>query len=159
MVGAVLACFAMRRLTLVLLLSVLLPWPAAAWNDAGHMTIAAVAYQQLAPEVRAHVDALLRQHPDFPNLSAGLAAGRPGFGIKVFMKAATWPDAIRSDPRFFDDLKQGVVPTPLLPGFPDMKVHKDWHYRDEGISFDGTATQPPGAVNALTQIVATGNAL
>jgi S1/P1 nuclease len=150
----------MRKLTLVLLLfTVLVPRPAAAWNDAGHMTIAAVAYQHLTPEVRARVDALLQQHPDFAKLSEGLRADDPDFGIKVFMKAATWPDFIRGNARFFDDLKPGVTPTPLLPGFPDMKIHKDWHYRDEGISFDGTATKPPDAVNALTQIVAAHSAL
>jgi len=150
----------MRRLTLVLLLLiVLLPRSAAAWNDAGHMAIAAVAYQHLTPEVRTRVDALLRQHPDFAKLSSDLGADDPDFGLKVFMKAATWPDFIRNDPRFFDDLKAGVTPTPLLPGFPDMKVHKNWHYRDEGISFDGTPTYPPDAVNALTQIVAMRGAL
>jgi len=150
----------MRKLTLVLLLvAALIPRPAAAWNDAGHMTIAAVAYQHLTPEVRARVDALLRQHPDFAKLSEGLGADDPDFGIKVFMKAATWPDIIRGDVRFFDDLKTGVTPTPLLPGFPDMMVHKNWHYRDEGISYDGTPTKVPDAVNALTQIVATRNAL
>jgi hypothetical protein len=150
----------MRRSTLVLLLlTVVLPRPATAWNDAGHMTIAAVAYQHLTPGVRARVDALLRQHPDFAWLSLGLVADDPDFGIKVFMKAATWPDFIRGDARFFDDLKSGVTPTPLLPGFPDMKVHKDWHYRDEGISFDGTPTHPPAAVNALTRIVAMRSAL
>jgi hypothetical protein len=40
-----------------------------------------------------------------------------------------------------------------------MKIHKSWHYRDEGISFDGTATRPPDAINALTQIVALRSAL
>lgn len=150
----------MRKLTLVLLLFVtLVPKPAAAWNDAGHMTIAAVAYQHLTPEVRSRVDALLRQHPDFAKLSEGLGADDSDFGIKVFMKAATWPDFIRGDARFFDDLKAGVTPTALLPGFPDMKVHKNWHFRDEGISFDGTPTKAPDAVNALTQIVATRSAL
>ena len=39
-----------------------------------------------------------------------------------------------------------------------MKVHKNWHFRDEGISFDGTPTKAPDAVNALTQIVATRSA-
>jgi hypothetical protein len=149
----------MRKLMLALLLAVIVPRPVAAWNDAGHMTIAAVAYQHLTPEARSHVDALLRQHPDFAKLSEGLGASDPDFGIKVFMKASTWPDLIRSDARFFDDLKPGVTPTPLLPGFPDMKVHKNWHYRDEGISFDGTSTHPPAAVNALTQIVAALGAL
>lgn len=150
----------MRRLTqLLVLLAVLFPCPAAAWNDAGHMTIAAVAYQNLTPEVRARVDALLRQHPDIAKLSGGLGADDPDFGIKVFMKAATWPDLIRNDARFFDDLKPGVTPPPLLPGFPDMKVHKNWHYRDEGLSFDGTPAHGADAVNALTQIVAARGAL
>ena len=52
----------MRKLTLLLLLlATLVPSAAAAWNDAGHMTIAAVAYQHLTPEVRTRVDALLQR--------------------------------------------------------------------------------------------------
>src|SRR3954466_5542653 len=107
----------MRKMTFVLLLlTAFVPRPAAAWNDAGHMTIAAVAYQNLTPEVRTRVDALLRRHPDFAKLEEGLAADDPSFGLKVFMKASTWPDAIRKDPRFFDDLKADAPATPLLPG-------------------------------------------
>ena len=75
------------------------------------------------------------------------------------MKAATWPDMIKSDPRFWDDQKAGATATPPMAGFPDMALHKNWHYRDEGISFDGTPVRPPDAVNALTQIVALRGAL
>ncbi|HEX4966355.1 MAG TPA: S1/P1 nuclease [Thermoanaerobaculia bacterium] len=149
----------MRRLLPVLTLAVFSALPVVAWNDAGHMTVAAVAYQHLTPQVRTRVDTLLRQHPDFAKLSEGLAANDPNFGLRVFMKAATWPDFIRNDPRFYDDLRPDATPTPPLPGFPDMKIHKNWHYRDEGISFDGTATKPPDAVNALTEIVAQRSAL
>src|SRR5204862_6428191 len=47
---------AMRTLTLVLLLlTALIPRPAAAWTDAGHLPIATVAHPPLTPEVRTRV--------------------------------------------------------------------------------------------------------
>ena len=40
--------------------------PAHAWNDFGHMTVAAVAWQHLNPAARAQATQLLRLNPDYP---------------------------------------------------------------------------------------------
>lgn len=144
----------MRKLATVgVVISLLLPQAAGAWNNAGHLTTATVAYLSLSPEARSRVDALLRQHPDFPLLARGLSQGAPDFGAVVFMRAAIWPDLIRNDRRFFDDTDPSAAETRLLPGFPDMKIHKPWHFIDLAFSTDGTPTTPPEAPNALTQIV------
>lgn len=146
----------MRKLLLsvtVLLILLLCPPPAAAWNNEGHLTTATIAYLSLPQGTRDRVDALLRQHPDFTRLAAGLDEEAPDFGVVVFMRAAIWPDLIRRDSRFFDDTDEDAEPTPSLPGFPDMKIHRPWHFIDEPFATDGTATHPPEAPNALTQIV------
>jgi hypothetical protein len=41
----------------------LLSSPLLAWNGAGHMTVAYVAYRNLTPETRARVDELLKRNP------------------------------------------------------------------------------------------------
>jgi len=44
----------------------------------------------------------------------------------AFIESSSWPDDIRKDKRFYDvDREQ---PTALLPGFPDMERHRDWHF-------------------------------
>jgi hypothetical protein len=74
-----------------------LPRRARAWDDVGHMAIAAVAWRHLTPEVRARAVALLRAAPP----DAGLAQLRPNAGgpeardFALFVRAATWPDLVR----------------------------------------------------------------
>ena len=149
----------MRKTYFALLLTaaLLLPQTVLASNGKGHRTVAFVAYKNLThnpngPNARAKVDQLLRHHPDFQLLSAGLSSHDPNFGLKVFIKAATWPDLIRDDPRFFDDTKPNATPKPLLPGFPDMKVHRPFHFIDEPLTQDGSQTEPPSSPNALEVI-------
>jgi hypothetical protein len=145
-----------RSIALGLLLSLLLPVTTLAWNGTGHMTVAYIAYKQLShsPEhnTRARVDALLKQHPDYPRLSAGIAANNPNRGLIVFMRAAVWPDNIKQDSRFFDENDQESQPTPTLPGFPNMKMHKLWHYYDEPFNPDGSPSAPAKSPNALETI-------
>ena len=43
----------------------LLASPALAWNDRGHMIVAALAYEQLEPAARDRVDALLKLNPQY----------------------------------------------------------------------------------------------
>ena len=76
--------------------SALLPCAALAWNDYGHELAAYIAYQDLTPDVRAKVNALLHEHPQYQDLAAMCP---DGFDIEthVFMRAATWPDMLRSD--------------------------------------------------------------
>ena len=45
--------------TLALLVCLLLPTTALAWDGEGHMVVAAIAYKRLTPATRAKVDALL----------------------------------------------------------------------------------------------------
>lgn len=111
------------RALCILLLALLLPLHAAAWNSAGHRLIAAVAWDQLDEQTRFAVTELLRQHPDYERW---LKNDRDGdAGRTAFIEASTWPDEIRQDERFFDP---GDEPTPTPPGFPDMQRHRDWHY-------------------------------
>lgn len=132
-----------------LALSTLLPSAQAlAWNHKGHMTVAYVAYQQLTPKERAKVFQLLRQHPDFPTISklAGSPKGR-NYQRLVFVHAARWPDLIRDDKRFFDETDKKAKPTRKLKGFPDMKKHRPWHFKDVGFSTDGTPVEDAPAGN------------
>jgi hypothetical protein len=125
------------------LLAVLyLAGPAVAWNGTGHRVVAAIAYDRLTPQARAQVDALLRKHPDFAALS----------GREAFLAASVWPDTIKGDRRFYDDTRANAQPTPLLPGFPSMARHTDWHYIDLPFSPDGTPLQQPKSPNALDQL-------
>ena len=120
-----------RLSLLVVLLSVAAPrvsaWPAtdatARWDANGHRVIAAIAYERLRPATRERVDSLLRQHPDYLAFSRGLPAGSPGLALEVFQRAAVWPDNLRGDARFYNEMVANPVPTPTLPGFPDMQRH------------------------------------
>ena len=71
--------------------------PAQAWNAAGHMTTAAIAYRDLAPDVRAEVDALLAHHPEATRWDADRELHRSTLaqGEYRFLQASTWPDKIK----------------------------------------------------------------
>src|ERR1700722_2866388 len=116
--------------------------PAQAWNATGHRVIAAIAYDRLTAAARAQVDALLHQHPDLIKLPPRDA----------FLAASVWPDVIKGDNRFYDDTRADAKPTPLLPGYPSMARHTNWHYIDIPFSPDGTPLQQPKSPNALEQL-------
>jgi hypothetical protein len=136
----------MRRFGIAALaFSVFLVAPARAWNATGHRVIAAIAYDRLAPKARARVDDLLRRHPDFGTLL-------PRDPRDAFLAASVWPDVIKSDNRFYDDTREDAKPTLLLPGFPTMARHTNWHYIDIPFSPDGTPLEQPKSPNALEQL-------
>src|SRR5262245_13144844 len=88
---------ATRPLILILLM---IPMHASAWNPPGHFVVASIAYDQLKPNTKTRVDAILAQHPDFPKWTKNIPLAQRG---KVaFVKAAGWPDDIKGDSRFFD---------------------------------------------------------
>ncbi|VVC76570.1 hypothetical protein AQUSIP_18860 [Aquicella siphonis] len=61
----------------------LLPAVSFAWNALGHMVIAEIAYQNLKPDVREKVDALVENlHQQYPEM-------------KSFANISYWPDALR----------------------------------------------------------------
>lgn len=125
----------------------------SAWNETGHRLIAAIAYDNLTPQARTRVDALLRQHPDYNTLLTRNAPADPaGKARAAFLAAAYWPDSIRNDQRFFDETRANPQPTPQLPGFPSMASHPTWHYVDFNFSLDGTPIPPIETPNALAQL-------
>lgn len=107
----------------VLLLLVLLPLPALAWNATGHRLSACIAWERLSAETRDRVAVLLREHPDYANWTR--KAAEASRERTAFIEASVWADRIRYDPRFHDP---DETATPSLPGFPDMQRHRDWHY-------------------------------
>lgn len=69
--------------------------PARAWNDAGHMVVARVAWLRLTPPQREAVFARLKAHPHF---ESSLIANPPENltpAELAFLRAATWSDHIR----------------------------------------------------------------
>ena len=123
------------------------PAPVLAWNAAGHRLIATIAWTHLKPEVRSEVGQLLRIHPDYPRWvkRAGEDTGDRG----AFIEASTWPDEIRKDKRFYSAGNE--EPTPILPGFPDMERHRNWHYVN--IPLGSTADKAPLSGQLDTQLV------
>lgn len=144
-----------------LVAAILVAWsaaPALAWNRAGHEIIAMLAYDQLAPEAKAKVDAILKHHPrvredllgdDAPptarpdaSTSQQAATTEAAEARDAFIAVAAWPDEIRAGDH------------------PMHKFHRpQWHYIDipyvlgnaaPGAAADATAG-PPNAVEALNQ--------
>lgn len=141
------------RHSLSLLSILLITNSAQAWDATGHSIVAAIAYQRLTPQTRARVDDLIRRHPDYESILTRGAPADPAARARfAFLAAAVWPDTIKGDPRFYDDTHQDAVPTPLLPGFPDMKRHTNWHYYDTPYAPDGASVEKPSSPSALTEL-------
>lgn len=142
---------------LALLSIFLISTPANAWDATGHSIIAAIAYDRLTPRTRARVDDLLRHHPDYETILTRGAPADPAARARfAFLAAAVWPDIIKGDPRFWDDTRTDATPTALLPGFPDMKRHTNWHYYDTPYAPDGAAAEkqpPPSALSELPRLI------
>lgn len=124
--------------------------PAAAWNDRGHMTVAAAAWARMTPKARAEASRLLRLNPKYALWSQGVPAAERD--QLFFVRAATWPDAIRDE--YDDDGYDPVEPraSQNLGYAGDHTVHRYWHYKDIAFSPDGTATPPAPQINAVTRI-------
>ena len=144
----------MRKLisSAFLVIVLILPMQATAWNATGHKTVAVIAYMNLKPGPKARVDALLRQHPDFRPLSQGLSPADPNFMMLVFTRAAIWPDVIKGDNRFIEGDEPSPTDPPPLPGFPTMIRGRNWHFINVPFSPDGTTLLPPRRINALAKI-------
>lgn len=127
------------------------------WNATGHRLIAAIAYDRLSPKARARVDELVRHHPDYELIFTRNAPADPAARAReAFLAAAVWPDTIKGDRLFWDDTRQDAHSTDLLPGFPDMKRHTNWHYYDTPYAPDGVKPghqQPPHALSELPRLI------
>jgi len=110
----------------------LTPAPAHAWDPTGHMVVALIAWRHMSPAARQAAVAALRAAP----ASTGIGALRPAPGSVAnvdetfFVKAATWPD---------------VIKTAGVPG--SALSRPGWHYTDLYWRLD--ATQHPVPVTSM----------
>jgi len=127
-------------------------WPVPAWNSTGHRIIAAIAYDRLTPQTRARVDALIKAHPDYGRFTRNTPQDPESRARAAFLAASLWADDIKGDPRFWDDTRQDAVPTAILPGFPEMKRHTNWHYYDTPYAPDHAPVRKPRPPTALSEL-------
>jgi hypothetical protein len=124
--------------------------PARAWDDFGHMEVAAVAYKSLTTKTRGRVAALLKLNPSYANWIVGArAADRDR---QAFLRAATWADSIKADPAYTAPDLQTAPTAGQNLGYADHLRHAYWHFVDQPFSPDGTALPPAPAPSAATQI-------
>jgi hypothetical protein len=122
-----------------------------AWNATGHKAITFLAYSLLTPKARGRVDAILKAHPDYRTILAArstASADAVDLAHNAFAVASTWPDIIKSDPRFSDTPVAGA---PALPGFPDMLRHQNWHYINTPVPAE-FEKQPIDPVNVTAEL-------
>jgi hypothetical protein len=121
------------------------------WNKDGHMAVAYIAYQHLSPAARTQVDAILKTHPDYDAWVKEMPEGSD-HGLEAFLHSSYWPDTLRSDPRVWDEAAREPHETPILPGFPDMKMHKNWHYTNVPYITSGQIAAQAEIPNVQTSI-------
>lgn len=98
--------------------------PLYAWNNTGHMVTARLAWKRLTDAQRIAAVKILKNHPHYAEF---LAAKRPdGFTEDewVFLRAATWPDWVRSNHK------------------KDFH-HAPWHYINSPFIPPGSEVNPP----------------
>jgi hypothetical protein len=145
----------MRHTILALFLVLVAPAVALAWNDRGHMMVAAIAWEHLSPSAKARASELLKLNPLYGKWVQ--SAAEEDADEVAFVRAATWPDFIKRSADYTND---GGDPSASGPdasrniGYSDKLMHKYWHYIDLPFSTDGTPTAPPKDPNAETQIIA-----
>jgi hypothetical protein len=122
--------------------------PAAAWNDRGHMVVAAAAWQHLTVPTRNKLGRLLSHNPNYAGWIAGVA---PSDRARVaFIRAATWPDFIKSAHGYVNDAPDARADRNI--GYADCLQHRYWHFKDLPFSPDNTPTEQPAEPNAQSRI-------
>lgn len=134
--------------------------PAYGWNSTGHCIVAYIAYKSLTNEARIGVDNLLRAHLDYNKISAKARQEVSQFSgntrFAIFVRAATWADDIKADPRYInsgarDGFDESNMP-PTQTDAPDMLQHRSWHFIEMPFSTDGTQLSDPVSPNLLEAI-------
>jgi hypothetical protein len=141
-----------------------------AWGNAGHEAVAFVAWQQLKPQVKTRVLALLKLVPTMHNTDGTKSI--PGYkewvadlpsGLSqdqqnqyLFMRAATWPDTIKHEWLKDSDTPPANRKTEVNIGFTDNESHGYWHFVDAAFTSEQKKLPPTPtpAPNAATQIAA-----
>lgn len=109
-----------QKLFILIAFVTLLAAPAVsfAWNAAGHMLIALIAYENMAPQQRTAMVALLNKHPRFQEdfldrMPVEIKSQAQAIQDQwIFMHAATWPDIARG----------------LKGDLREKYHHGPWHY-------------------------------
>ena len=134
----------------------LIALPIQAWFNGGHMTVAYIAYQNLAPQTRQRVDGLLKLNKMYATWTRGVQPQQRG--MVAFVRAATWPDCIKEKscaPGYTSDggdTPPGHSTDDRNIGYDDTLMHKYWHFVDLPYAA-GAPGEPPKTPNALTEIV------
>src|SRR5690606_2100980 len=114
------------------------------------MAIAALAYPQLTAAARQRIDTLLKHNPDYAVWVRDIdSAERERV---AFMRAATWPDAIKGKRDYRDAPRQREGATGAGSGYRDRYLHRGWHYINTPYSPDGTPVRRARTPNLLTQL-------
>jgi len=111
-----------RRLVVVGLFFVFL-LNTLAWNESGHLQIAALAYEELSDADRKAADDILTNHVKYATWKSEHAAYRAdtppaqqvSLGFYVFTRAAVWPDEIRDYDRPETHAYWHFITYPLKP--------------------------------------------
>jgi hypothetical protein len=98
-----------------------------AWNSTAHEAIALIAADQMSPQTKSAIFAVLRNHP---RLNEDLLHDQDRFkdpDVAMFVRAATWPDMLR------------------YPAHPmnHTEHHGRWHYVDYPFDLDGVQGPTP----------------
>ena len=107
-----------KILVLFIFISVLANATVKAWDDAGHKTIAYIAWNQMSPEAREQAFKILMSAPEDSDLSVFYLQDSRSAEVKkreLFMLAATWADIVR-DKKFKVRFEK--------------YHHSNWHYSD-----------------------------
>jgi hypothetical protein len=131
--------------------------PAFGWNARGHMVVAAAAWKRMTPAAQAKAIALLKLNPDMAKLVETVPAADREVG--AFLKAATWPDAIKSTYTKDGNRPPHHATDAQNIGYADCLQHRYWHFKDIPFSTDGTALEQPEEPHAASQIRALAAAL
>ena len=101
-----------------------LPLRAWGWHNAGHMTIARIAYLELSDKQKIQIAHILQAHPHYRRFLAAERPAEVGENEWAFLRAAIWPDWVRPDwPRF---MKEKARPDGEEVA---SKYHRGpWHY-------------------------------
>ena len=98
-----------------------------AWNSTGHEIVAQIAYDQLSPQTKAKIVAVLKNHPRLNEDLLHDTDRAKDPDLAMFLRAATWPDMLR------------------YPAHPmnHTEHHPKWHYVDYPFELDGVKGQQP----------------
>lgn len=154
-----------RAFSAIILIALLFPGFAEAWNDKTHIAIAYIAYHRLNHHTRDRVNEILVLHPLYSQWTKGAKLGQAGF--LAFMQAATWPDCIQTPkcPGYREDgTEGGLIPTSDQQewqniGFADMLMHKYWHFIQVPYVMEGQPAEQVPRPNVETQLQIMADAL